>query len=235
MGNTNGINDRYTLCTLHSFLPSFLLSSSKSQPCRLSFRLAHVLGARLRTLRPGIWSRTHLPNTSCMGVERPPGKNTKVLVRLTGPRRRKPWPCRGATRCLLGEGRAVQNLYSSLSHPRCSTKPRRRCALYRKERTSCCSSATCHRAIFFHNDTLFFASRANAKASYKKTHNTQQHQTRLDDQQRAVDFVAGAAHALYGHQEALSDNMFLFTPAETRVRSVSDWDSEDGLADREWS
>lgn len=52
--------------------------------------------------------------------------------------------------------------------------------------------------------------------------------TRLDEQQRAVDFVAGACHALWGHQETLSDTMFLFTPAETRVRSFTD--TEDPFA-----
>ena len=43
-----------------------------------------------------------------------------------------------------------------------------------------------------------------------------------------VDFVAGACHALWGHQETLSDTMFLFTPAETRVRSFTD--TEDPFA-----
>jgi len=34
----------------------------------------------------------------------------------------------------------------------------------------------------------------------------------LDDQQRAVDFLAGGCYALAGEQEMLADGIFVFTP-----------------------
>ncbi len=34
----------------------------------------------------------------------------------------------------------------------------------------------------------------------------------LEDQQRAVDFVAGACYALEGQQDVLADSIFIFSP-----------------------
>ena len=40
-----------------------------------------------------------------------------------------------------------------------------------------------------------------------------------DQEQRLVDFVAGATHALDGHQERVSDHIFAFSPSNVRINA----------------
>jgi cell division inhibitor SepF len=42
-----------------------------------------------------------------------------------------------------------------------------------------------------------------------------------DEAQRAVDFVAGGTYAIDGHQERIGESIFLFTPRNVKVSTVS--------------
>lgn len=47
-----------------------------------------------------------------------------------------------------------------------------------------------------------------------------------DEAQRSVDFVAGGAYAIDGHQERLGEYLFLFTPSFVQIRLPSRPESE---------
>eukprot|EP00850_Spirogloea_muscicola_P022173 SM000281S10741 [mRNA] locus=s281:74458:75386:+ [translate_table: standard] len=55
--------------------------------------------------------------------------------------------------------------------------------------------------------------------------NLSQLKSSLEEQQRCVDFVAGGCHALDGHQECLSEEVFLFAPAGVRIASAHSKDT----------
>jgi cell division inhibitor SepF len=42
-----------------------------------------------------------------------------------------------------------------------------------------------------------------------------------EEAQRAVDFVAGGTYAIDGHQERIGESIFLFTPRNVKVSSIS--------------
>lgn len=52
------------------------------------------------------------------------------------------------------------------------------------------------------------------------------HALPADQEQRLVDFVAGATHALDGHQERVSDHIFTFSPSNVKInaqRQTDNW------------
>lgn len=45
------------------------------------------------------------------------------------------------------------------------------------------------------------------------------HALAADQEQRLVDFVAGATHALHGHQERVSEHIFAFSPSNVKINA----------------